>query len=61
MTDQDKDHLVKVMAYGKDQVNWPKKRPEFNDSDYEEPEEIDRFDERNLGSNFFWILNEIHE
>ncbi len=33
------------MAYGKDQVNWPKQRPVIDYDDYEEPEEIDRFDE----------------
>lgn len=33
------------MAYGKDVVNWPKERPVYEYDD-EEPEEIDRFDER---------------
>lgn len=44
MTDQDKEHLGKIMAYGKDAVNWPKQKVEI-DYDIEEPEEIDRFDE----------------
>lgn len=33
------------MAYGKDVVNWPKERPVYEYDD-EEPEEIDRFEER---------------
>jgi len=33
------------MAYGKDQVNWPKQRPVIDYDDLEEPEEIDRFEE----------------
>ena len=44
MTDADKDRLGKIMAYGKDSLKWPVQRQEI---EYEEPEEVDRFDERN--------------
>ena len=47
MTDQDKDRLAKIMAYGKDCDKWPTKKIDL-DYEPEEQEEPDRFDERML-------------
>lgn len=45
MTDQDKERLGKIMAYGKDSVNWPVQRPKYERDEEEEYEEPDRFEE----------------
>ena len=49
MTDDDKERLVKIMAFGNDESKWPTKKPTIEyEEDIEEPEEIDRFDECNF-------------
>ena len=47
MTDEDKDRLVKIMAFGKDADKWPKvnKHQIEDDEDFEPEPEMDRFDE----------------
>lgn len=49
ITDEDKEKLSKIMAYGKDANNWPKIKsaPEYDECDYESEPEKDRFDECN--------------
>lgn len=48
LTDQDKDRLAKIMAYGKDIEKWPAERREIEVPEYEEEVEVDRFDERKI-------------
>lgn len=49
LTDQDKERLAKIMAYGKDIDKWPVERKEIEVPDYEVEEvEVDRFDERKI-------------
>ena len=46
MTDEDKERLGKIMAYGKDIEKWPAERKKIEIPDEEDSPEIDRFDER---------------
>lgn len=58
MTDDDKERLVKIMAFGNDESKWPTKKPSIEyEEEIEEPEEIDRFDECNF-KNLNINLNE---
>ncbi|RNA12546.1 UPF0193 EVG1-like [Brachionus plicatilis] len=47
ITDEDKEKLSKIMAYGKDASNWPKIKsvPDYDEDIYESEPEKDRFDE----------------
>lgn len=54
MTDDDKERLSKIMAYGKDFTKWPSKRmPIEEPEDFEDIPEPDRFDERIKLSEFY--------
>lgn len=44
ITDQDKEHLGKIMAFGKDYDKWPKNIVQEEEEEPNEPE-MDRFDE----------------
>ena len=58
MTDQDKERLGKIMAYGKDSVNWPVQRAKYErDEEEEEYVEPDRFEEC---KNCILIINRLY-
>jgi hypothetical protein len=48
VTEEDKERLGKIMAYGKDIEKWPAERRQIEQPDEDEMEmpEVDRFDER---------------
>ena len=54
MTDQDKEHLGKIMAYGKDYQKMFAKNYQEVDDEPEQPEP-DRFDECKLFAHFNFI------